>query len=167
MGHYREDYEFIANSGDLDEHNGRFCITPEYPNGIYCYFATVDGNWNSAYPYMVGPQYYGVVNGGSVNSITENVQTYTSILANELSEINLTIFPNPSTDLIAIQCKGIVKKLVQLKLYDMSGRLVAQKTINPGSTIAHIDTQTLYAGEYILTVNSGGIVQQEKVIITK
>ena len=26
----------------LDENNGRFCVTPEYPNGTYAYFATFD-----------------------------------------------------------------------------------------------------------------------------
>ena len=43
-GYFREDYEFITNADPdvLDEHNGRFCITPEYPNGTYAYFATVD-----------------------------------------------------------------------------------------------------------------------------
>jgi len=25
----------------LDEHNGRFCVTPEFPNGVYAYFCTI------------------------------------------------------------------------------------------------------------------------------
>ena len=40
FGSFVEDYEF-KNSGDLDEHNGRFAVTPEYPNGIYHYHATI------------------------------------------------------------------------------------------------------------------------------
>ena len=55
-GYFREDYEYVAHPNDpsyLDKHNGRFCVTPEYPNGIYCYFATVDANHNSSYPYAV------------------------------------------------------------------------------------------------------------------
>ena len=28
LGSYAEDFEYVAGSGDLDEHNGRFCITP-------------------------------------------------------------------------------------------------------------------------------------------
>ena len=46
LGYYREDYEFVNhNEPDyLDEHNGRWCITPEYPNGTYAYFCTVDEN---------------------------------------------------------------------------------------------------------------------------
>jgi len=41
QGFFVEDYEF-TNSGDLDEHNGRFCKTPEFPNGVYAYFATIN-----------------------------------------------------------------------------------------------------------------------------
>jgi hypothetical protein len=80
LGYFREDYEFITTtaSDSLDVHNGRFCVTPEYPNGIYCYFATVDANWNSAYPYVVGPTFYGVYANRKVTSITETVTTYTA-----------------------------------------------------------------------------------------
>ena len=80
LGYFREDYQYNATSSAtpdyLDIHNGRFCVTPEYPNGIYCYFATVDQNWNSAYPYVVGPTFYGVKTAQKVTSITETVTTY-------------------------------------------------------------------------------------------
>ena len=33
-GFFVEDYEF-TDVGDLDVHNGRFCVTPDYPNGVY------------------------------------------------------------------------------------------------------------------------------------
>jgi hypothetical protein len=43
-GHYDgtfvADYEYVAGLGDLDECNGRFEITPEYPDGIYHYVLT-------------------------------------------------------------------------------------------------------------------------------
>lgn len=79
LGYFREDYEFIAHAGQpdyLDEHNGRFCITPEYPGGTYAYFCTVDSNWNSAYPYVVGPTFYGVYANAKVTTISEPVTTY-------------------------------------------------------------------------------------------
>lgn len=41
-GAFVQDYEFIEGSGDLDECNGRFCITPEFPEGTYAYFLTRD-----------------------------------------------------------------------------------------------------------------------------
>ena len=39
-GTYTQDYDYVAGSGDLDECNGRFGITPDYPDGIYHYFIT-------------------------------------------------------------------------------------------------------------------------------
>ena len=49
-----EDYEYINGSGDLDEHNGRYCITPEFPKGVYAYFCTLDISRNSVFPYFIG-----------------------------------------------------------------------------------------------------------------
>lgn len=46
-----EDYVYEKNYGTLDEFNGRYCITPEYPNGVYAYFAT------SSFPYFIGSNY--------------------------------------------------------------------------------------------------------------
>lgn len=84
LGYFREDYEYVAHAGQdyLDAYNGRICKTPEYPNGIYCYFATVDANHNSAYPYVVGPTFYGNVVASKVTSITETVATYTVLPIN-------------------------------------------------------------------------------------
>ena len=39
-GAFVADYEYDEGSGDLDECNGRFCVTPEYPEGTYAYFLT-------------------------------------------------------------------------------------------------------------------------------
>lgn len=63
LGAYIEDFEYIIGSGDLDEYNGRFCVTPEYPNGTYAYFVTIDDNLNPTYPYTPGPNYYGIAEG--------------------------------------------------------------------------------------------------------
>ncbi len=79
LGYFREDYEFVSHPGDptyLDVHNGRFCVTPEHPNGTYAYFATVYASHNSAYPYAVGPTFYGVKSAAKVTSITEPVTTF-------------------------------------------------------------------------------------------
>ena len=40
MGTFTQDYEFIEGSGHLDACNGRTGVTPEFPQGIYHYFAT-------------------------------------------------------------------------------------------------------------------------------
>lgn len=39
-GTFVTDYKFVPRSGDLDECNGRFGITPDFPDGTYAYFLT-------------------------------------------------------------------------------------------------------------------------------
>ncbi|MGD1928572.1 MAG: YHYH protein [Leptolyngbyaceae cyanobacterium] len=46
MGTFSQDYEYVAGSGDLDECNGRFAVTPEFPQGVYHYYVT------DAYPFV-------------------------------------------------------------------------------------------------------------------
>ena len=59
LGSYLEDYEYTSGYGDLDEYNGRWCVTPEYPSGTYAYFIPVDSSLTPQYPYTIGPYYYG------------------------------------------------------------------------------------------------------------
>ena len=88
LGAYVQDYEFVEGLGHLDEFNGRFAVTPEFPEGTYAYYATVDEDWNGAYPYFF-PKYRGVVvtdnfggggpgggTGGTNVTIDEDVTTY-------------------------------------------------------------------------------------------
>ncbi|MEM9914791.1 MAG: YHYH protein [Planctomycetota bacterium] len=39
-GTFVQDWEYVEDAGDLDEHHGQFGITPEYPDGIYYYMIT-------------------------------------------------------------------------------------------------------------------------------
>lgn len=67
LGYFIEDFEYVDGLGDLDEYNGRFSVTPEYPDGVYVYYATIDSGGNSAYPYLLGPQFYGTVLNDNLN----------------------------------------------------------------------------------------------------
>ena len=55
-GFFVEDYKFTG-SGDLDQYNGRFAKTPEFPEGVYAYFALIDSNKDSVFPYFIGDKY--------------------------------------------------------------------------------------------------------------
>lgn len=157
LGYFREDYEFVSHTGEadyLDVHNGRFCVTPEYPQGTYCYFATVDANWNSAYPYIIGPTYYGVKTGGTVTSVTETVTTYepsTNGIAEKTTN-NFQVFPNPASELLVVQADNLLTQDVEAKLYDLKGKLISSKMIYQGTTITYFDVSTLYKGVYFLKI---------------
>jgi len=82
IGRYHEDYEYLGDLSktqgvdfDLDEHNGRFCKTPEFPNGTYAYFMTINSSGTPVYPYNIGRVFYGNPTGGSVTNLTETVVT--------------------------------------------------------------------------------------------
>ena len=170
LGYFREDYEFVVNAASdfLDVHNGRICKTPEYPNGIYCYFATVDAKWNSAYPYVVGPNFYGTVAASKVTTITETVSTYLKTPTNDISaDLKITVFPNPSADLIAVQLGDLVKEDYTIELLDLAGRVVQKKQITAGSTISYFDTQALYTGTYFIKISNGQGQATRKVVVTK
>jgi hypothetical protein len=59
LGTFAEDYEYSAGSGDLDEFNGRFLQTPEYPAGTYAYFLSSDDTGKLTFPYLTPGRYYG------------------------------------------------------------------------------------------------------------
>ena len=61
----------FKGNGDLDEHNGRFAKTPDYPNGTYAYYATIDSGKSASsgpfknykepkFPYILGDSYKAV-----------------------------------------------------------------------------------------------------------
>lgn len=175
LGLFKEDYQYTAPTAPdyLDYHNGRFCVTPEYPLGTYCYFATVDANWNSTYPYLVGPTYYGTKVASKVTSITETVTTYTppattGISQNNIEDVNINAFPNPASDIIAVQVNGLVKENFDVFLYDVTGQLVDRTTLLQGSTLVYFDTKTLYSGTYFVRMtSSSGQSISKKIAIFK
>ena len=60
IGDLTSDYIYDSSVGTLDEYNGKFAPTPEYPNGTYAYFMTEDSSGNPAYPYAIAPKMYSV-----------------------------------------------------------------------------------------------------------
>ena len=97
LGFFTDDYEYLAN-GDLDENNGRFCITPDYPKGTYAYFATINPNENETsgtfknfrapvFPYLIGENF--IAKPDEFNFIETNNQNL------NLNTLNLRRNTNP------------------------------------------------------------------------
>ncbi|MFN0014371.1 MAG: YHYH protein [Saprospiraceae bacterium] len=161
LGYFREDYEYVSSPASqdvLDVHNGRFCITPEYPQGIYAYFCTVDAEWNSAYPYAVGPTFYGTRTASKVQTISEPTTTYNpSTAVHDIAEgLKTTIYPNPASDFIAVQAEGLLRGKIVARLFDLPGRLIQEVEIQPGSTIAYFDCRAVYDGVYLVSIELDG-----------
>ena len=171
-GYFREDYEYVAHNDDasyLDQHNGRFCVTPEYPEGIYCYFATVDANHKSAYPYVVGPTFYGNITVTTVTTIPGDATQYTQPLDNASfgdNNFKVIVAPNPAQDFIAIQTNTAENDMT-VEVIDALGKIVRTTKIIQGSTLSIIETDNLYNGTYIVRISDGSKSKTTKVIIAK
>ncbi len=101
LGSFVEDYEFGAGAGDLDEFNGRFGKTPEYPNGTYAYFLATDGAGRLAFPYLLAGQYFGKL---SAEELAQSVHDAASNDAPVLSANKKLI--TLSTPKLEMQAKG-------------------------------------------------------------
>lgn len=169
-GYFREDYEYVAHPSDptyLDIHNGRFCVTPEYPNGIYCYFATVNADNSSAYPYVIGPTYYGNKTASNVASISETTTNY--VLANDnfvLNNAKISIYPNPASDFFTVQT-DFVENDLKVELINELGQIVKETKILQGTTFCVIETDTIYNGLYFVKISDEKYSKSIKVIIKK
>ncbi|MGA1544638.1 MAG: YHYH protein [Saprospiraceae bacterium] len=72
IGTFVDDYTWEARAASgktyLDENNGRFCVTPDYPNGVYAYFITVNDFDVPVFPYILGKNYYSLPVDSNYNS---------------------------------------------------------------------------------------------------
>jgi len=163
LGAFIEDYEYIAGSGDLDIHNGRFCITPEYPNGIYAYFVTIDANENPVFPYVLGATYYGTVQAGNTGpnsghvTVNEPVTTYipgTTNVNDITASSPLVAYSGSYNGTLAFTMSSHLKALSSASVFDVNGKLIAQfGNIMPGQTIEL--TGKLTRGIYFLKITNG------------
>lgn len=162
LGSFLEDYEYVPGSGDLDEHNGRFCITPEYPSGVYAYFVTIDASEDPVFPYVLGPTYYGTVQPGNTgpnsghNTISEPVTNYlpgsTGIIeSNGYSDFNAFMTGN----LLSVEINTVYQNGAALKLFDVSGRMVESKS-DLVMGYHTFDVGHLYSGVYVVELTGAG-----------
>jgi hypothetical protein len=149
LGKYWEDYEYVAGSGDLDRYNGRFCVTPEYPSGTYCYFVTLTSSLTPEFPYIIGDSLYGVASGSNNGIIPGGATQYTPAVGvkEAFDKISIKVFPNPVVDLLNITATE--NKKYRIHLYDATGTML-QKTTFTGSFA--LDMKAHACGVYVVEV---------------
>lgn len=171
LGYYIEDFEYAAGLGDLDEHNGRFSVTPEYPEGTYAYFVTLDADGEAAYPYTLGPSYRGIVSAGNTgpgsghNVPTEAVVTYTPAGVDREEEVVASIYPNPASERVMIAAPPTGERW-SITLFDLLGREL-QRVDVPAGEQTTLPLAGIAAGSYLITFSSTDSTHRAKLIITR
>lgn len=69
-------------------------------------------------------------------------------------------FYDPLNDIVVVQAKGLVRNNLPIQLLDAQKKVLQNKTIYQGSTIAFFDVQTLYEGSYMVVAQNGEPSQQ-------
>lgn len=156
LGSFLEDYEYVAGSGDLDEHNGRWCVTPDFPIGTYAYFVTVDPQLEPAYPYVIGPTYYGTVQSGNTgpgsghNTIPGSAVEYSTTTGlSENEAVGISIGPIPAKDRLMVS--SAASTIMSLDLVNLSGQVVMSLGIQ--GSMAQLDISALGCGTYSLRIS--------------
>ncbi|UKN00109.1 YHYH protein [Paracrocinitomix mangrovi] len=147
LGTYWEDYEFVQGLGHLDEYNGRYCVTPDYPGGTYAYFITMDGSGTPQFPYITGLEYYGqILNTNEIGGMAGNITIPASVtcvttVSVEENELDFSVYPNPATDILKVD--GIDG--AKYTIIDQLGR-----EISTGKVAGTIDISAFEGGSYMI-----------------
>ena len=176
LGCFMEDHEYIAGSGDLDERNGRYCVTPDYPNGIYAYFVTIDQNQTPVFPYVMFNNYYGVVTPGNMGpgsghvTISETVDTYvasSSGLSPSENKININLYPNPNHGTFFMNIEGNENNF-ELFIYNHIGEIVySQKNLQPNNEYP-ISMEKNANGIYFAEIKQNNqLISTQKIILNR
>ena len=168
-GTYHEDYEHMSTSSCyLDDCNGRFGVTPEFPNGTYYYVMT------EGFPYYPRCFYGTVVD----NSFRQGQNCPPSSAATDCSplsvknaylsqQLGIVLSPNPSSDgLLTINTTDVsyyTEVIDGIAVYDATGKLVWQL---PRATTL-IDLRHLANGIYFVEFTADDFQLTEKIILKK
>lgn len=172
LGAYMEDFEYINGWGDLDQYNGRFCVTPEYPDGIYAYFVTLDEDLEPAFPYVLGSHFFGQVQPGNTgpnsghNVINEPVNVFTSTNSAD-DQLLFTAYPNPASDQVNFFLTPAYNSNMTATLFNQVGIRVGQIENVQTAVNYSFDLSNLPGGIYFLRINNGAAQSTTKILVQR
>jgi hypothetical protein len=176
LGAYQQDYNFVAGSGDLDVHNGRFCVTPEYPAGTYAYFVTIDASLAPQYPYTIGLTYYGIVPSGNTgptgghNTPPGGTTIYpaaASVTEVSAKAFSAELFPSPAANFVNLFINPIATNNFTVNIVDRLGKTVfTQQNVQP-TILYSFDVSSVPSGLYFVNIRNQDINYTEQLVIKK
>ncbi len=100
------------------------------------------------------------------NTRFELIFEQVSLNTNELTENNISVYPNPATDILHIDIPQIAGQEVTLELVDMAGRQISKETLTAQTnTISTKAVQNLSAGVYNVNIQFNDNSFNKKIIV--
>jgi hypothetical protein len=168
VGRFIEDYQYVFGLGDLDQYNGRFCKTPDFPEGRYCYFITIDTteNGNPQFPYVLGTDFNSVVDPWNLNSdaVQQNIPTGVVRYRDPYENVDIDVerAPNASTNALTTEDGDIL--LFDVEDENRDGIIDAAETADPDQLFEESPLQLF---DYFPSVRLDSKVDIEVETITK
>lgn len=96
-----------------------------------------------------------VSNGNNIitQGFHQTLLTVTNVEENNLSEINISVFPNPTSEILNISLTNNQKDL-QLELFDMNGKLLQTQSINATQNSTHVNMSEYARANYLLRLHA-------------
>lgn len=119
------------------------------------------GNSSINVSYTVGETMVETLSGGGI-TLTQGFQQPSAIMVGingpKGPEWSVKQFPNPTDSWFTLQLEGDYTGSIQVRIVDISGRLVHQSTLEKGPTMVQqqFNMQPFAAGQYFLTLYAEG-----------
>lgn len=103
---------------------------------------------------------------GAVTSTFSTIETVLTLPLREGEfEQSLNIYPNPGTGIFTVELPEIVDIASSITIYDLTGKVVMQQTLNTNFDVIQIDATSLSSGNYILRVQTNNSSYTEILVI--
>jgi hypothetical protein len=79
----------------------------------------------------------------------------------------MNVYVVPRQELIVVQWKSLNTETLGIELRNSEGKCVQKTVLTPGTTIAYLNTQTVYAGTYVLFICNGKESVNQKIVLEK
>ena len=172
-----------ANSAMTDEGNNIWSITVSYPVaslGAVKLYKFVNGDWGANEgtdpANTIAVDSCGVDDGGGNINRTYALMpgtvcyvwdacTACGVSVAENAIANLTVAPNPASDVVNFSFEANSAATATVTLFDLTGKVVATQTVATSTvTIVEMNTTALQAGSYIYNVVAGDKIATGKLI---
>lgn len=126
-------------------------------------------NTPSSYASIEDIQFFGNTGYAVGHHFLLKFETSTNGITTQENDLQIKTYPNPVIDKLHIRLNCLSAEVVTIALLSLNGKLIEQiQTYTlPGNNEIQINTNTLNAGIYILSVVGAGYSKHEKVIIQK
>jgi blue copper oxidase len=163
--HIHGNYFYILNRNGLpppDNEKGRKDVVLINPQASVTVITKFEDFYDDSIPYMYHCHFLDHEDNGMMGQFIVNAS---STGTNDLHGSNdFIIYPNPASDLIAVRNSSSIVKNFTIHLFDVTGKLVYEKTIAKESTFL-IPVKNLADGMYVLTLSDEKSVRRKKVIV--